>query len=271
MRRESTCCFNSNTHAHKCTHTAHYLNTAGHGSSLPSSSYFVCVCTSEAKANTRCVKYTHISTHTPFPPPNSPDVLKPMGRWCVCVCGGSRLIQLSLLQNLKQAWNLHFVLYVGSVDLLRKNKLPLCRYCLKSIVSVFLSSLGTWTSRFSWKKMHRIDNKGKWVWRLRTQVKKRQGVELVSGTAVMQLCVVSVGRLVCVSQRIPLRLSNRLSPVTPPHHWPHNGPLLLVPLGPWTSPTLRLIQTLHLRVSMKAFGWKRPEPMHTCLLLIWSC
>lgn len=125
--------------------------------------------------------------------------------------------------------------------------------------SVLLSSVTTWTSRVGWKKMHRIDYKGKWVWRLRKQVEKRQPVQLVSDTAVMQLCVVSVGRLVCVSQRIPLRLSNRLlHPTTTPHHpWPQNGALLLVPLGPWTSPTLWLIRTLHLRVHMKVFGWKR--------------
>lgn len=68
--------------------------------------------------------------------------------------------------------------------------------------------------------------------------------KLVIGTVDVQLCGVSVSRLVSVSQRIPPWLSNRLKVPLRPHH----ADLLLVPLGPWTSPTPRQIHTLHLRV-----------------------
>ena len=36
----------------------------------------------------------------------------------------------------------------------------------------------------------------------------------------------------------------------PPPPRPHNGDLLLVPWGPWTSPTLRHIETWHLRACL---------------------
>ena len=143
----------THTHArtHTHTHTAHYENTAGHGSPLLSSSPSVCVCTSEAKANTRCVWYTHISTHT------SPSSQFPRcagtKRQVVCVCQGGRVVQIAsypLRENKKTSSitpTSHFLtltvinpsychIYVSPIDSLLKNRLLVCRYCLKLIASV---------------------------------------------------------------------------------------------------------------------------------------
>lgn len=119
-----------------------------------------------------------------------------------------------------------------------------CKYCLKMKTSV------PWCL---WWPLEQVDSAGgsarggqrrercrKWAF-------KRQRAQLVSDTVAPQLCGVSVSRLVSVSQRILLWLSKRLppphTPPTPHTHTssPPNAVLLLVPRGPWTSPTLLCI------------------------------